>query len=147
MRAREAAVALALVCAAALSVAALCVGTGQKPGERDARTLRGTSSAEVGDGVEERLTDLGFSHQREEHESSEGVEGAASALLEERRAQGGCVVVRSGYLDLLGRTWACVLQGSGWVEICLVSERDEGRGSEVVTWRMEASELGSLAAE
>ena len=81
MRAREAAVALALVCAAALSVAAPCVGTGQKPGGRDARTLRGTSSAEVGDGVEERLTDLGISHQREEHESSEGVEGAAYTVV------------------------------------------------------------------
>ncbi|WP_407416615.1 hypothetical protein, partial [Paratractidigestivibacter faecalis] len=35
----------------------------------------------------------------------------AERVLDEYAARGDCVVARSGWLDLLGRTWGCVIQG------------------------------------
>ena len=61
-------------------------------------------------------------------------------VLDEYAARGDCVVARSGWLDLLGRTWGCVIQGEGWVDVCVVGER-EGGGSEVGVMRMDASGL------
>ena len=64
----------------------------------------------------------------------------AGRVLDEYAAGGDCVVARSGWLDLLGRTWGCVIQGEGWVDVCVVGER-EGGGSEVGVMRMAASGL------
>lgn len=64
----------------------------------------------------------------------------AERVLDEYVARGDCVVARSGWLDLLGRTWGCVIQGEGWVDVCVVGER-EGGGSEVGVMRMDASGL------
>lgn len=64
----------------------------------------------------------------------------AGRVLDEYAARGDCVVARSGWLDLLGRTWGCVIQGEGWVDVCIVGER-EGGGSEVGVMRMAASGL------
>lgn len=57
-----------------------------------------------------------------------------------------CVVAQAGYLDLAGRTWGCVMQGEGWVEICVVREVAGRDGSEVVSWRLEAEDAEGLAA-
>ncbi len=76
-------------------------------------------------------------------ESELDVREAAARVLGERRAAGDCVVARSGYLDLSGRTWGCVLQGSGWVEVVVVSEDAGGDGSEVVTMRMDAEDVAA----
>ena len=76
-------------------------------------------------------------------ESEPDVTEAAARVLGERRAAGDCVVARSGYLDLSGRTWGCVLQGSGWVEVVVVSEDAGGDGSEVVTMRMDAEDVAA----
>lgn len=71
------------------------------------------------------------------------VREAAARVLGERRDAGDCVVARAGYLDLSGRAWGCVLQGSGWVEVVVVrGDAGEG-GSEVVTMRMDAGDVAS----
>lgn len=72
-------------------------------------------------------------------ESDQGVGHEAARALEELRERGDCVLVRSGYLDLSGRVWGCVVQGAGWSEVRLVS--GGASGCEVVTLRMEASEV------
>ena len=64
----------------------------------------------------------------------------AQRLLEGYERQGDCVVARAGYLDLVGRTWGCVIQGAGWVELCVVSEVGDG-GSAVSVWRMDAGDV------
>lgn len=64
----------------------------------------------------------------------------AGRVLDGYAAEGDCVVARSGWLDLLGRAWGCVIQGEGWVDVCVVNER-EGGGSEVGVMRMDASGL------
>lgn len=62
----------------------------------------------------------------------------AQTILAGYRQRGDCVLARAGYVDLLGRAWSCVIQGDGWVDVCVVRETDEG-GSRVSVSRMEAS--------
>lgn len=68
------------------------------------------------------------------------VDEEAARILDEYAAGQDCLVARSGWLDLLGRTWGCVVQGEGWVDVCVVSEGEDG-GSEVGVMRMDASGL------
>ena len=49
-----------------------------------------------------------------------------------------CVLVRGGYVDLVGQAWSCVIQGDGWVDICVVRETDVG-SSKVSVSRIENS--------
>lgn len=74
------------------------------------------------------------------YESELGIVEEAARVLEAHESAGDCIVAEAGYLDLSGRTWGCVLQGSGWVEICVVSEQTDGSGSEVGVWRMDADD-------
>lgn len=78
------------------------------------------------------------SHEREGH-----VAEVAADVVREYCSRGDCVVARAGCLDLLGRTWGCVMQGAGWVELCVVREVDDG-GCVVSVARIEASEVRAL---
>ena len=82
---------------------------------------------------------------RERCESELGLVDEASRILEERAGVADSVVVRSGYLDLSGKVWACVLQGEGYVEVLMVSESPGGAGSEVVSWSMDVEDAAALA--
>lgn len=68
--------------------------------------------------------------------AEEGVE-----VLEEYEARGGCVLAQSGYLDLLGRSWGCVIQGEGWVDICVVQEGRDGEGSTLSVIHMDSDDV------
>lgn len=61
-------------------------------------------------------------------------------VLEGYRLRGDCIVAQAGYLDLSGKVWGCVVQGAGWVDLCVIREGDEG-GSEVVSWHMDADDV------
>ena len=65
---------------------------------------------------------------------------AARRVLAQYRDCGEPVVlVRSGYLDVTGKVWGCVVEGDGWVDVCeLVSAA--GGGTEVHVTRMDADE-------
>ena len=144
MRTRGALVALVLLGVAVISLLAVSAGTGP-PGAGEA--VDDVSVSRVADDVEDALGELGVPYRREERASARGVADEAASVLEDRRARGDSLVVRSGYLDMFGGAWGCVLQGSGWVEVCLVSEYGDGEGSSVVTWRMLASDLAGLSGE
>lgn len=73
--------------------------------------------------------------------------GAATSLLEEYEQQDGVLLVRSGWVDLLGRVWGCVLMGPGWVDVCLASEEVGGAQTRIRTLRMEVSEWRDSYAE
>lgn len=73
------------------------------------------------------------------------VRDVAAGVVEEYRSRRDCVVARAGYLDLLGKTWGCVMQGEGWVEICVVGEHEDG--CTVWVTRMDAAEVGSLVGQ
>lgn len=144
MRARTSPAAPVLACAAGLVLVVLLTLSGEDPGgvasspgaapgaerqwDEDAELLAG----EVASASGARLL-----------ESELDVREAAARVLGERRDAGDCVVARSGYLDLSGRAWGCVLQGSGWVEVVVVSEDADGDGSEVVTVRMDAEDVAA----
>jgi len=72
----------------------------------------------------------------------------ARGMLLAYQERGDCVLAHADYLDLMGRTWGCVVQGEGWVEICLVQEASSG-GSDVHVTELSASdwegELDGLA--
>ncbi len=63
---------------------------------------------------------------------------AAAELLERYRGQDNAALAHAGWLDLLGRCWACVVAGPDWVDVCLVSGNDDA--SAVQTLRMEVDE-------
>lgn len=65
---------------------------------------------------------------------------AASDVLQQYREQRDVLLARSGWVDLVGNVWGCVVQGPGWVEVCLVSGDEASGGSRVETIRMEVSE-------
>ena len=73
------------------------------------------------------------------------VQEAGRALLESYQEQGSCVLVRAGYLDLLGQVWECTVLGDGWVDVCVVGEEEDG----CLVWRtrMEVSEVERLCEE
>lgn len=70
------------------------------------------------------------------------VDETAKQLLLAYKEQGDCVLVRSEYLDLFGRSWVCIVQGPKWVDMCYVVEktRDEKAISSVKTIRMNVDE-------
>lgn len=74
-----------------------------------------------------------------------GVVEAAREVLGEYRSQDEAVLAYAGWIDLLGRTWGCVVRGSSWSELCLVCEA--GEGSRVTTVRMEVAEWRDSHAE
>ena len=75
----------------------------------------------------------------------EPLQQAGRALLESYQEQGSCVLVRAGYLDLLGQVWECTVLGDGWVDVCVVGEEEDG----CLVWRtrMEVSEVERLCEE
>ena len=157
VRARGVLVALALLAAAGLALCALAVRVSSPaPG---ARVVAGddTAAAPEGSGGSPGVADQlpeGVPDEVAEVLGSAAGEGGARGwsselplqdearrVLEEADGSDDCVLARAGYLDLAGRTWGCVTQGSGWAEVCLVWERADGSGSEVRVWRLDASEL------
>ncbi len=62
---------------------------------------------------------------------SEGVRAGelpdiAGEVLEAYRAEGDCVLVSAGYLDLAGRVWECTVARGKEVEMCFVEEAQGG---------------------
>ena len=132
-------VALVLVLlAAGLVVLAMGASAGAPPEGREV----GNEPDEVE--LAEEISAVVWDRSPRRYESELEVSEEASRLLEERRDRGDCVVVRSGFLDLTGRVWGCVLQGGDWAEILIVSESAAEGGCDVVISRMSAEELGSL---
>ena len=144
MRRRAAVVLVLLVVLGAGALAADGADKGVTSGARSGEDAGAGQSGEGQswpDGVDDLLEERGVAYRRSDSTSELGVCECAAGLLEERRVRRDCVIARAGYLDLLGRTWGCVLQGNGWVEVCLVTEAPDGRGSSVGVWRMDAADV------
>ena len=143
MRAR--AVAACAVVLVALGMATLAVlGTPGTPGA-DAGTDERESSSPEGEG--DAAPSGGWLPEGAElatRSSELSLEEEGSRVLERYRARGDCVLAQAGYLDLTGRVWGCVVQGDGWVEVCLVEEGDDGGGCSVSVVRMDAADASGL---
>ena len=92
------------------------------------------------EGVSEYALDLLEGAEVAQRRSERALVDEGERVLEGYRLRGDCIVAQAGYLDLSGKMWGCVVQGAGWVELCVIREGDEG-GSEVVSWHMDADDV------
>lgn len=76
-----------------------------------------------------------------------GVEQVATRLLCTYRDTGECVLASSGYLDLLGSVWGCVVEGDGWVEVCLVCEQSQDDACKVSVLHMGPNEIAQVMGD
>lgn len=83
----------------------------------------------------------------EESNTQMGLADSAAQVLEGYRDRNDCLLRQAGYLDLLGKTWGCVVEGPNWVDVVIVQEREEGSAKRVVhldpkAWEKELGKLG-----
>ena len=99
-----------------------------------------SDSGGVGDVVGRQLDTLSRDQGSEVREERypEEADVAARTVLGRYEADGTCLLASAGYLDLFGRVWGCVVEGPGWVDVCVVEETAEGT-SVVRTVRMLAA--------
>lgn len=130
--------------AVAVAALALCGGLGSHGGSSEAGLGKRAESAVEDvlgdDGMRGLVGDALSSAETQSWESELPLEGEAAHVLETYQEQGDCVVAQAGYLDLAGRIWGCVMQGEGWVEVCLVNEGADGT-SDVFVWHMDADDV------
>lgn len=117
--------------APATGTSAGAVGTGEAGGGKSAPSA-GAAEADGGDA--------------RQPSDAAGVPEAAADLVREYEQRGDCVLVRSGYLDLSGRVWSMVVEGSGWVDVCIVQSSGNGTGKAKVM-HMDAAEWAASLGE
>lgn len=117
--------------APATGTSAGAVGTGEAGGGKSAPSA-GAAEADGGDA--------------RQPSDAAGVSEAAADLVREYEQRGDCVLVRSGYLDLSGRVWSMVVEGSGWVDVCIVQSSGDGTGKAKVM-HMDAAEWAASLGE
>lgn len=72
------------------------------------------------------------------YQTSEELPETASELVLRYRDQRDCMVRSAGYIDMLGNAWSCLMEGPGWVDLCVVLQGDEGCSVQVI--RMEVKD-------
>ncbi|MGQ5425650.1 hypothetical protein ACULPM_01250 [Thermophilibacter sp. ZX-H3] len=132
------AVAIAALTCALVATALLWAGAGGPTMGKGAR--EGVSDDAVG--ASSLGVDVPTGARVTSHESGRSVVDEGASVLEGYQSRGDCVLAHAGYIDLAGRVWACVVQGAGWAEVCVVQEGASG-GCEVVSWRMDAGDVDS----
>ena len=147
-RGHQLAVALAAALCLALLVAATVIELGPvgdaspRAGVNDASAQGGEKFSASGSGGED-LLDSAFDLVGLDNEGpsrsweAESLEEGASQLLGEYAQDSACVLVQSGYLDLQGRVWGCVVTGQGWADICVVKQGDLDETAHVLCWRID----------
>ncbi len=75
------------------------------------------------------------------------LEEGASQLLDEYAQDGACALAQSGYLDLQGHVWGCVVTGEGWADICIVKQADSGEAAQVCCWRIDQESVAQGLGE
>lgn len=125
-RSRQAAWTLALVlaCAASLALFGWLV---TRPDDRGAPEQELFSLVRHRDRLPDYLKRLDVDgYEVSGYETTTDLESTASELVHRYGDEEACVVQCAGYLGLLGTTWACVMEGPGWVDICVVRQQEQG---------------------
>ena len=73
------------------------------------------------------------------YESHKGMEATSRELVYRYRDEADCLLRQAGYLDLLGGVWGCVVEGPGWVDVCVVREQEQDERCMVSVARMEVT--------
>ena len=137
------AVLLVLLCAGVAEVGEM---RGEQQANINASATTGESQASTDSQTALPLDPSEVTAPPQVRETALDVVASAAAELERYRSLENVVLVRAGWLDLLGNTWGCVVSGPGWVELCVVSELEPDT-SQVKIVRMEAKQWGRAYAD
>lgn len=111
----------------------VCVG-GVWEGPKDADTNEPEGAAPVEEALPQGDGDIHVTT----YETSEELPDAAAELVSRYEEANDCLVRSAGYLDMFGNVWSCLMEGPGWVDLCLVSQGEDACVVRVT--RMEAKE-------
>lgn len=155
MRKRRAALVTAVVVCALAACVAVLSGRWQTGGPSPATGAAATGEERLntspGEAIEGKPVSLSGDAAAGEEDAgmataANGVPEAATELACQYEQRGDCVLVRSGYLDLSGRVWSMVVEGSGWVDVCIVQSVGGGT-SETKVMHMDAAEWEASLGE
>ena len=68
-----------------------------------------------------------FKQNSVQRDSKETIQNEAQSILEGYQQRADCVLVYSGYLDIAGNVWGCLVNGGNWSELVTVSDQGEIR--------------------
>ena len=68
-----------------------------------------------------------FKQNSVQRDSKETIQNEAQSILEGYQQRADCVLVYSGYLDIAGNVWGCLVNGENWSELVTVSDQGEIR--------------------
>lgn len=116
-------------------------GISGQPGEKTQRPVDISKDRQVSEYLHKKL----ISNPQQTWESTKSFQEVGEELLRSYEGRGDSIPIFSGYLDVLGNMWSCIFQGSGWVDICLIS--DEGSSRKVAVCHVTTQEIQEIASQ
>lgn len=68
-----------------------------------------------------------FKQNSVQRDSKETIQDEAQSVLESYQQRSDCVLVYSGYIDLSGNVWSCLVNGGNWSELVIIVDQGEIR--------------------
>lgn len=68
-------------------------------------------------------------------------------VLTTYRNKSACKLVKSGYFDLLGHMWMCIIQHHDWIDVCRVQTDTTSKGCKVTRLRMRYKQWSEQAQQ
>lgn len=68
-----------------------------------------------------------FKQNSVQRDSKETIQDEAQSVLKSYQQRSDCVLVYSGYMDLAGNVWSCLVNGGNWSELVIISDQGEIR--------------------
>ena len=86
-----------------------------------------------------------FKQNSVQRDSKETIQDEAQSVLESYQQRADCVLVYSGYIDLTGNVWSCLVNGGNWSELVTIS--DQGEIRRVSTCHISTQDVKNLLEE
>ena len=86
-----------------------------------------------------------FEQNSVQRDSKETIQDEAQSVLENYQQRADCSLVYSGYIDLAGNVWSCLVNGGNWSELVTIS--DQGEIRRVSTCHISTQDVKNLLEE
>ena len=86
-----------------------------------------------------------FEQNSVQRDSKETIKDEAQSVLENYQKRADCALVYSGYIDLAGNVWSCLVNGGNWSELVTIS--DQGEIRRVSTCHISTQDVKNLLEE
>lgn len=86
-----------------------------------------------------------FEQSSVQRDSKETIQDEAQSVLENYQQRADCALVYSGYIDLAGNVWSCLVNGGNWSELVTIS--DQGEIRRVSTCHISTQDVKNLLEE